>query len=1072
MNLSKTTLVAVLASAFSASALLAQSTGSLRGQVTDPSGAGIPGATITLSGPANLVKVASTDSAGNYIIPGLPGGMFTVRAAAPGFNLFEKTDLELNVGRGATLDIPLTVAVEKQEVTVNDTQGISIDPEKNAGAIVLKGEDLDFLSDDPCDLEADLLALAGPAVGPNGGQIYIDGFSNGQLPPKENIREIRINSNPFSAEFDQPGFGRIEIFTKPGTDKFRGNVLVNDMDSLFNSRNPFANTAKPSYSQKQTQSNLTGPLGHKASFNLEFQYRVQDFVSPIQATDPTQYPSSLQSILAPTVGASGSVSPAFLGNTIYSDYPNGNTRWEISPRIDYQLTKNITLSGRYAFTHTNNPNGGIGGIDLPQPYADQETLAISNQDTAQITETQVIGARAVNESRFQYQYRDNSNSWVNREPSLYTVPPPEVNASGAFSIGGPAFGAVPGVSGTPETYTHQTNYEYQNLTSLTRNKHFIKFGARIRGAEETLFSPNNFNGTYTFGGVSCSTVSATALANNPMCQASPTALISGLQSYAATQLLLAQGYSMQAINQQYGVGPTYYTVSGGKPLLNVSQIDVAPYIQDDWRVIPSMTLSLGLRYEAQNNINNKGAWAPRAALAWGIGGGQGRGRNPKTVLRLGYGIFYDRVNLALTLAALRQNGVIQQNFQLFNPDAYYPLAPPASALTAENNQVIQKIDSNIQAPQMLQSAIGVDRQLPKNVTLSINLTDTRGNHAMRDVDINTPVPGTYNPLNPSAAVYPLALVVNPVTHQAYGNGIVDLYESSGLWKQIQLSITPRVQINNKLNLGGYYVVGAAHGNADGGNGGGTFPANPYNFGEDWGRTSFDRRQQVQVYGTITAPFRVTLSPNMNYTTAPPLNVTIGDDIYGDGQLNARPAFATPGNPGCNPGDIVTFLGHQFNDNPIGDPACGSAIIPRNYLSAYGNFRFNLRIGRTWGFGERVSGNNQQQNQRGNGNFDQGGGNNGGGGGRGGNFNGGGGGRGGGGFAGGGRGGGGRGGGNQSSGQRYTLNLNVEFQNLFNTVNKPAPVANLSSPLLGEILVGGGQNALWNRRTQLTLRFSF
>ncbi|HEY6346939.1 MAG TPA: carboxypeptidase-like regulatory domain-containing protein [Bryobacteraceae bacterium] len=1078
MNLSKTTLVAVLLSAFPASALLAQSTGSLRGQVTDPSGAGIPGATITLSGPANLVKVVSSDSAGNYIIPGLPGGAVTVRAAAPGFNLFEKTNLELNVGRGATLDIPLTVAVEKQEVTVADTQGISIDPEKNAGAIVLKGEDLDFLSDDPCDLEADLLALAGPAVGPNGGQIYIDGFSNGQLPPKENIREIRINSNPFSAEYDQPGFGRIEIFTKPGTDKFRGNVLLNDMDSIFNSRNPFANTAKPSYSQKQTQSNLTGPLGHKASFNLEFNYRVQDFVSPIQAKDPTQYPNSLQGILAPVVAPNGSVSPAFAGDSIYSDYPNGNTRWEISPRIDYQLTKNITLSGRYAFTHTNNPNNGIGGVNLPQPYADQETLAIGNQSTAQITETQVIGARAVNESRFQYRHTESNNDWVNREPSLYSEPPPEINASGVFSIGGPGFGAVPGVSGTPSTYTHQTNYEYQNLTSLTRNKHFIKFGVRIRGAEETTFSPNNFNGTYTFGGVSCTNVSATARANNAMCQASSTALISGLQSYAATQFLLGEGLSMQTINQQYGVGPTYYTVSGGQPLLNVSQIDAAPYIQDDWRVVPSMTLSLGLRYEVQNNINNKGAWAPRVALAWGLGGGQGRGRNPKTVLRLGYGIFYDRVNLGLTLAALRQNGVIQQNFQLFNPDAYYPLAPPASALTAENNQVIQKLDSNIQAPQILQSAIGVDRQLPKNITLSFNLTDSRGNHAMRDVNINTPVPGTYSPVNPLAAVYPLALVVNPVTGQPYGSGIVNLYESSGLWKQIQFSITPRVQINNKLNLFGYYVVGAAHGNADGGNGGGTFPANPYNFNEDWGRTSFDRRQQFQVGGTITAPLRITLSPNLNYTTAPPLNVTIGDDIYGDGQLNARPAFATPNNAGCNPGDLVTFLGHQFNNNPIGDPACGSAIIPRNYLSAYGNLRFNLRIGRSWGFGERVSGNNQ--NQRGNGNFngDQGGNNNGGGGGGGGRNGGGGGGggRGGGGFAGGGGrggGGGGRGGGgNQSSGQRYTLNANVEFQNLLNTVNKPAPVANLSSPFLGEILAGGGQNALWNRRVQLVLRFSF
>src|SRR6516165_8782749 len=288
MTLVKTCILAGCLSALAASGLLAQSTGSLRGQVTDPSGAGIPGATVTLTGPANTVKVATSDSTGNYTIVGLPGGQFTVRVAAPGFNLFEKTNLDLNVGRGATLYVPLTVAVEKQEVTVQDSQGIQIDPEKNAGAIILKAEDLDFLSDDPDDLQADLLALAGPSVGPNGGQIYIDGFSNGQLPPKENIREIRINSNPFSSEYDRPGFGRIEIFTKPGTDKFRGNVNLNYNDAIFNSRNPFSNIERPGYSQRQVQSNLTGPLTKKSSFNLEFDYRKQDQVSLIQAKDPTQ----------------------------------------------------------------------------------------------------------------------------------------------------------------------------------------------------------------------------------------------------------------------------------------------------------------------------------------------------------------------------------------------------------------------------------------------------------------------------------------------------------------------------------------------------------------------------------------------------------------------------------------------------------------------------------------------------------------------------------------------------------------------------------------------------------------
>ena len=125
---------------------------------------------------------------------------------------------------------------------------MSVDPDSNVSALVIKGDDLASLPDDPDDLSDALQALAGPGAGPNGGSIYIDGFTGGQLPPKESIREIRINQNPFSAEFDRLGFGRIEILTKPGADKMRGSVGFNDSESTFNSRNPFT-TNKPDFSQ-------------------------------------------------------------------------------------------------------------------------------------------------------------------------------------------------------------------------------------------------------------------------------------------------------------------------------------------------------------------------------------------------------------------------------------------------------------------------------------------------------------------------------------------------------------------------------------------------------------------------------------------------------------------------------------------------------------------------------------------------------------------------------------------------------------------------------------------------------
>ena len=123
------------------------------------------------------------------------------------------------------------------------------------------------LSDDPDELQSDLEALLpGPSLGPNGGQMYIDGFTAGQLPPKSSIREIRINQNPFSAEFDTLGFGRIEIFTKPGTDNLHGSAFIIGNTKDLNSANPYLKGVTPGYDTVQYNGNVGDSLGKKASF--------------------------------------------------------------------------------------------------------------------------------------------------------------------------------------------------------------------------------------------------------------------------------------------------------------------------------------------------------------------------------------------------------------------------------------------------------------------------------------------------------------------------------------------------------------------------------------------------------------------------------------------------------------------------------------------------------------------------------------------------------------------------------------------------------------------------------------
>ena len=187
---------------------------------------------------------------GQYQLRNMAPGTYTVRVSAKGFAPAERPGYEVASGPVQVLDFPLALASATEKVTVQDTLQLEVDPANNASALVIRGKELEALSDDRDDLAADLAALAGPAAGPNGGQIYIDGFTGGRLPPKSSIREIRINQNPFSAQYDRIGMGRVEVFTKPGSEDYHGEFQFHYGNDVFNSRNPFT-PEKPPYERRQ-----------------------------------------------------------------------------------------------------------------------------------------------------------------------------------------------------------------------------------------------------------------------------------------------------------------------------------------------------------------------------------------------------------------------------------------------------------------------------------------------------------------------------------------------------------------------------------------------------------------------------------------------------------------------------------------------------------------------------------------------------------------------------------------------------------------------------------------------------
>jgi hypothetical protein len=429
--------------------------GMVRGEIIDPLGALVTKATVSLIDENGSQRTTQTNREGAFILNNLPPGTYTVRAVAAGFAVYENSEVAVSAGRITELAIQLTVTVS-EEVTVENEQSVNTNPEANASATVLRAADIEALPDDSEELAAALQALAGPAAGPNGGEVFIDGFSGGRLPPRDTIREIRINQNPFSSEYDRLGFGRIEIFTKPGTDELRGEAEFEFEDESFNSRNPFAPNRAP-FQVRNFNGSLGGPLrARRASFFVAFEHESADNNAVINALilDPSLNITPFQIALL----------------TPIKDI-------EFNPRIDLKLNEANTLVGSYSYSRSQTKDGGIGGFDLPS----RAFSTRSSEHIFRLTETAVLNPSTVNELRFQY-IRDRS-SQQSKENS------PTLRVLDAFTSGGANLGVA---------FSHTDRFELQNYTSFLRGNHSLKAGVRLRHYRVSDSSPGNFLGTFTF----------------------------------------------------------------------------------------------------------------------------------------------------------------------------------------------------------------------------------------------------------------------------------------------------------------------------------------------------------------------------------------------------------------------------------------------------------------------------------------------------------------------------------------------------------------------------------------------
>ena len=903
-----------------------QTTGSLKGTVTDPLGSLVVGAKVTIKNPRGVMTSATSNSSGVYEFRRVEPGTYELHVTAPGFNVYEEKTVEINARETTTLNPQLTVAFEEQQVTVDDTN-ISTDSDNNASAIVLRGKDLEALPNDPQALALAIQALAGPTDPENPSQVKVDGFSNGQMPPKEAIREVRINNNPFSAENEFPGFSGIEIFTQPGADKWHGSFGFDFNDESLNSRNPYTTVRAP-YQQRAWFGNVSGPIIPKrASFSAYFGRYVSDANSVVNAT--TLDPVTLK--------------PVVLNETFItpdkSAYGSG--------RFDFKVNKAHTLVGRLNFNQSTQDLQGIGGFSLPsRAYRGKRSNVV-----VQITETALLNEKTVNETRFQYiRNRFNQTSVLDAFA---------LNVNESFFGGGSQVGA---------SRNAQNRIELQNFTSTTRGNHFLKAGVRIRHVDVDSVSPGNFGGSYTFSGGL-----GPKFDENDQIILGPNNLplivdLSSLERYRRTLLFSRQGLSTAQI-RLLGGGASQFSIAGGNPEAEVKQTDVSFYFQDEWKIRPNFTLSPGLRYENQNNINSNFNLAPRVAFAWSpvFGGGKKAlpakpavtattataapaattapapaagtpagppAGPPKTVIRGGFGIFYNRISEDITLNATRFNGENQQQFLVTDPAVLdlFPLVPPIGILDAfAQPQVRRVMNDDLQTFRSLRTMFTVERMLPKKVRVSFNYAHTRFQRLMRVVNINAPLGGTFIPGVPTSGVRPL------------GNDAGNIFEYQSSGRSVANSFN--VNLNGtlkKINFFGGYSLGKTRGTDQGSSG---MPFDAYDFSNEYARSPFSSLNFAHFGGNYTLPYEIGVSVFGIASSGQPFNITTGRDTNGDTLYSERPAFATDLN---EPGVVMTPFGAL---DPT--PSPGQKIIPRNIGRAPGFVTVSLNLGKSFKFGPAI-----------------------------------------------------------------------------------------------------------------------
>ena len=852
-------------------------TGTLQGNVVDPNGAVLSGASVTVRNVnTGFERTVTSNSDGFFTAPLLPLGTYRVTTVANGFSNSVLENVEVTIGNTLALSIAMKVGGATETVDVT-SEADAVDTARTELSTQINQRSVENLPINRRDFSRFALLTPGVSIvqGPDGDEISINGQKGiqnnvsidgadannpffgeqrgGQRPAftisLESVKEFQVIPVGASAEFGRSSGGFINAVTKSGTNRYSGSAFLFFRNEALSSQNPDAVDAGlpvEDFTNYQFGGNVGGPIKRDRAFF---------FVAYERNDGKSSKPNDIDPILA-NIFATRFNSPneeTIIDRTNVADV--------LLAKVDVNINNNNLLTLRHNYSRAEQVNGTF---DVPTwgSSANGREADSSNSFIGQLVTN--FSANLLNEFRFQVAKEERPRFYDG--PDLPDTTIGTTDGTLSYRFGRPFFLPVP---------SDDIRLQFTDNFTVIRGNHSVKFGIDLNRTKVSQTFIGFARGRYIFE--------------------APTigAAIQGFQNYI-------DNVSVAGLSLYLQFAPLGGRTPEEAGTQAYSTLEPGLYIQDTWQVRRNLTLSFGFRWEGQyqpDPINDASdtnfgqflndplfpsdgtipdftdGWSPRLALSWSPG------NDGKTAIRLGAGIYYARIPGLVVAGPRNTDGEIAGNiyrdgsFCAFIPPPLgcptYPGILTVPAGFSLENPGVAVFERNFKNPRTVQYSASVEREIVKNTSFLVAYNYAKSTRLTRFVNRNDPR------LYPIASIPAGCFPFNGIFCRTDGSGVGEIRstESSARSLYQGLTFTLNKRFANRYQFQANYLLSWDKSDDDNERDPFTFRyVDPRDFSPEYGYSDRDQRHRFNAFATFLLPYEINISPIVQYRSAQPTSL--------------------------------------------------------------------------------------------------------------------------------------------------------------------------------------------------------